>query len=312
VGADGENTDQANLLGELASSGARFAVTTGDVGYPDGSQRNYGDLAQHGSNTSAVFGPSFWARAGDSIPMFYALGNHGLNRSGLLIWPERRAVASSAGRYSMQRYCCVNGSSPQRYPSAWYAFNAGRARFYVLDAAWSNGNLGHGTMYENDHDAHWTTSSAEYGWLQHDLRLHHRPLAFAFLHFPLYADSSTEGSDPWLNGAAALEGLLGRHGVDMVFSGHAHFYERNARSSAGMPVSYVTGGGGATLEPVTGCDPIDRYAIGWSSSSCGAASDPTSQDQVFHFLLVTVDGRTVTVRPTDATGDTFDVHSFRF
>jgi len=84
-----------------------------------------------------------------------------------------------------------------------------------------------------------------------------------------------------------------------------------------MPVSYVTGGGGATLEPVSGCSPIDAYAIGWSYSSsagsaCGAASRPTSVSRVFHYLLVRVDGTTVTVRPTDADGHTFDVQTYRF
>jgi hypothetical protein len=85
-----------------------------------------------------------------------------------------------------------------------------------------------------------------------------------------------------------------------------------------MPVTYVTGGGGADLEPVSGCSAIDAYAIGWSYSSsthgsaCGTASRPTSIDQVFHFLLVTVDGTTVTVAPTDSDGDTFDVQTYDF
>lgn len=57
VDGTGENADQANLMSQIASSGARFAVTTGDTGYPDGSQKNYGDLQQTGSSTSAIFGP---------------------------------------------------------------------------------------------------------------------------------------------------------------------------------------------------------------------------------------------------------------
>jgi hypothetical protein len=126
---------------------------------------------------------------------------------------------------------------------------------------------GDADLYENDDDAHWTTSRAEYQWLQHDLATHPRPLAFAFFHFPLYSDSASEGSDPFLHGDGHLEELLGEHGVDIVFNGHAHFYERNHRSGGGMPVSYVTGGGGADLEPVSHCSSIDAYAIGWSYSS---------------------------------------------
>jgi hypothetical protein len=112
--------------------------------------------------------------------------------------------------------------------------------------------------------------------------------------------------------------VLGKHGVDIVFNGHSHIYERNARSSRGMPISYVTGGGGGKLQPVSGCGPLDRYAMGWAysahthGSSCGGAPAPSSIDHVFHFLLVSVDGRSVKVVPTDEAGRTFDVMRFRF
>ena len=315
VSSNGTNPDQAAVLQQLARSDARFVVMTGDTAYPDGTQRNYGDLVQHGNDTSTVFGPTFWPRVGDSIPSFVPVGNHGLNEALLVNWPERSAVRSSKGRYRMERYCCVNGTSPHQYPSVWYAFGAGRARIYVLDAAWPNGNLGHGDMYQNDHDAHWRITSDEYRWLRHDLQTHPRRVSFAFFHFPLYSDNASESSDPWLNGPRRLEGLLGRYGVDIVFNGHAHIYERNAPSASGMPASYVTGGGGGRLASVSGCRPLDRYAIGWSyhsmnGSSCGAAPTPTSPEEVYHFLLVRVDGATVTITPTDENGNTFDVLTY--
>ena len=318
VDGGGNNGPQADLMSEIAASDTTFALTTGDTAYPSGSQTNYGDLVQRGADTSAVFGPSFWTKAGDAIPLFNAQGNHGMNATSLVNWPQDRAVAASKGTYEMQTYCCANDTDPASYPSSWYAFNAGPARFYVLEASWANSNVGDADLYENDYDAHWTASRAEYRWLRNDLETHHRRLAFAVFHFPLYADSATEGSDPWLHGSGGLEHLLGAHGVDVVFNGHAHIYERNRPSAAGMPVTYVTGGGGADLEPVSGCSSIDAYAIGWSYSSsthgsaCGAASRPTSIDQVFHFLLVTVHGTTVTVAPTDSDGDTFDVQTYDF
>ncbi|MEP6758910.1 MAG: metallophosphoesterase family protein [Actinomycetota bacterium] len=318
VGSTGENLDQENLVSQIASSGARFAVTTGDTAYPDGSQLNYGDLQQTGANTSTVFGPSMWTVAGGSIPLFNAQGNHGLRADALTNWPQDKAVASSSGRYRMETFCCLNGTSSASYPSGWYAFNAGPARFYVLDAAWDNANVGTSSMYGNDHDYHWDVDSAEYQWLQHDLETHPKTLSFAFFHFPLYTDNATERSDPWLQGDDNLEGLLAQHGVDVVFNGHAHIYERNAPSASGMPVSYVTGGGGARVEPVSACTPIDQYAIGWDYSAsthgsrCGAAALPTTIDQVYHFLLVTVDGAQVTVTPTDELGRAFDSKTYDF
>jgi hypothetical protein len=86
-----------------------------------------------------------------------------------------------------------------------------------------------------------------------------------------------------------------------------------------MPVSYVTGGGGAKLEPATVCGAPIAAALGWSysssthGSSCGSLARPTSIDHVFHYLLVTVTGGTkVTVAPTDEQGRTFDVQTYTF
>src|SRR5687767_13718221 len=64
VDPSGQNPDQANLIAQIAASGARFALTNGDNASQVGSQKNYGDLYQTGENTSAVFGPSFWKVAG--------------------------------------------------------------------------------------------------------------------------------------------------------------------------------------------------------------------------------------------------------
>jgi hypothetical protein len=316
VGPSGDNSDQENVIAQIATSGARFAVTTGDTAYPDGSQLNYGDLQQTGGSTSTIFGPAFWAQAGASIPLFNVQGNHGLNTATLTNWPQDKAVASSGGRYEPETYCCANGTSSASYPSEWYAFNAGRARFYVLDAAWDNSNVGTADLYENDYDAHWTIDSDEYQWLQADLEANPKKVSFAFFHFPLYSANATEATDTWLNGPTSLEGLLADHGVDVVFNGHAHIYERNAPSAPDMPVSYVTGGAGARLEPVSVCSPIVQYAIGWDyvagthGSACGSADAPTEVEHVYHYLLVRVDGTTVTVSPTDELGNTFDVRSY--
>jgi hypothetical protein len=66
-----------------------------------------------------------------------------------------------------------------------------------------------------------------------------------------------------------------------------------------------------------GCARTDAYGIGWDPSSgvgskCGSAPKPASATQVYHFVLVTVNGSTVTVRPTDATGRSFDVQTYTF
>lgn len=321
VGTDGTNPDQANLMRQIAGSGARFLMTVGDNGYPNGSQINYGDLHQTGANTSAIFGPSMWAVPGSSIPIFTAAGNHGLSgttHTDITTWTQDNAVASSGGRYQNDVYCCVNGSSSANYGSEWYAFNAGNARFYVLDSAWGDTNGGNATPYANDAAAHFAPGTPEYTWLLNDLQTHSAQLKFAFFHYPLYSNNKSQPSDTYLDGPANLEGLLGSHGVQMVFNGHAHIYERNNPSASGMPISYVTGGGGSTLEPMDGtCASYDAYAVGWSpsklkGSACGSAHPPTAAANVFHFLKVTVKGASVTVTPVDSLGHVFDAHTYTF
>jgi fibronectin type 3 domain-containing protein len=319
VDAAGNNTDQANLLAKVAKSGARFAVTVGDNGYPNGSQVDYGDL-QH-PTTSAIFGAPYWTVPGSSIPIFTAVGNHGLagvQHTDITTWTQASAVASSGGRYQNDVYCCVNGSFSANYGSQWYAFDAGNARFYILDSAWGDTNAGTASPYANDALAHFTPGTPEYEWLLNDLQTHTPQLKFAFSHYPLYSDNKSQPSDTSLQGAANLEGLLGQHGVQILFNGHAHIYQRNNASVSGMPITYVTGGGGGTLEPVGPCvTGVDAYAIGWSptklvGSKCGSATAPASASAVFHFLKVTVSGTSVTVTPTDSQGNTFDVRTYTF
>jgi chitodextrinase len=321
--ADG-NPPQTNLMEVLANSEARFAVTTGDNAYPAGSQANYGDLVQQ---ASGVFGPTFWKLPGASVALFPTIGNHGFDRTELhphlVNWPQERAVALSGGRYIRETYCCRNDIVSDSYPSTWYAFDAGNARLYVLEAAWSDSNLGTASEYQNDYDFHWRPASDEYQWLEQDLAAHPTALKFAFFHYPLYSDMSTEPSNTLLQGADSLEGLLSRYGVNLAFAGHGHIYQRNVKPHAGSLVTYVTGGGGALLQPIgaLGCSEVDAYGIGWSysmgdgsggGSACGSAPVPRTPWQVHHILLVHVNGTTVTVEPINAQGRSFDVQTYDF
>jgi len=317
---DTGNPDQANVMAQLAASGARFAVATGDTGYPAGSQKSYGDLEQTGLDISAVFGPQFWTVVGKSIPMFNSMGNHAPTSTFLTNWPSDAVTAASGGQYAMESYCCVDGITTKDYATAWYAFNEGNARFYILDASWDAANLGTGSQYKDDYDVHWAPGAQhdEYTWLANDLAAHPGALKFAIFHYPLHSDQSSQNSDSFLDGPGHLEALLNQNHVSIAFNGHAHLYQRNTAPPGGV-ISYVTGGGGPALSKIggAGCAPTDAYGIGWSPSTgtgskCGSAPTPTSVTQVFHFLLVTVNGNTVTVTPTDEMGRTFDIQTYAF
>jgi chitodextrinase len=316
TGMSGTNSHQAGVLSQLAQSGARFAVSTGDIGYPVGSEDNYGDLVQRGPDLSTVFAPDFWAVAGARIPLFPATGNHGFNQTFLSTWPQAHAAQTSGGRYQVDTYCCTNGTASAQYPSVWYAFDTGNARFYVLTSAWDEANVGTADQFKNDFDNHWTASSAEYQWLKNDLAAHPGSLKFVFSHYPLYSAHGPNDSDTFLRGPTSLEGLLHQYGASILFNGHDHNYVRNVAPSGGV-ISAVTGGGGAALGVVQACGPPVAYAIGWSNptstgSSCGGAPVPDDISRVYHFLKVSVQGNRVTITPTDERGRTFDVQSYTF
>lgn len=324
--ADGTHPAQANLMAQVLAANPRFAVTTGDNGNHSGSQNNYGDLYTVGAQISGTFGPDFWARPGASIPIFPTIGNHGFGSGAshhphLLNWPQGRAVSQSGGRYARAMYCCLNGTNAVEYPQTWYAFTAGNVRFYLLQTVWQDSNSGTADAYKNDYDYHWTQESEQYNWVKNDLEQHPHLLKLAFFHYPMYSDGKPI-ADVYLRGADSLEGLLASHGVAIAFNGHTHMYQRNLKPHEQGLVSYVTGGGGARLGPIgsSGCGVTTAYALGWSYSSnngagkgsaCGAAR-PNSPDEVHHFLLVSVNGRTVTVTPINSLGQTFDVVTYDF
>jgi hypothetical protein len=302
---------EANVFTQIAASRPNFLVTVGDNAYNDGSQSDYGDV--DGGN---VFTPAYWGQIGATTPGFPAFGNHGFSNYNVHLddWPMDSVVASSGGRFGPNTYCCLSQMAGSKtYSDGWYAFDWGSARFYVLQAAWSDGTGG----YQSDFEGHWSNGmagcgpcGAEMQWLKDDLAAHaSTPMKFAFFHYPLYSDNSHETSDDYLNGADALEGVLAGAGVNIVFNGHAHFYERNKPMIAGSPmVSYVTGGGGGAPEPVDTCSAFDAFAIGSSSRKCPSGN--TTNASVYHFLKVDVDGSGITVTPIDENGTHFDVQHY--
>jgi hypothetical protein len=135
----------------------------------------------------------------------------------------------------------------------------------------------------------------------------------------MYADSNAADTySKYLQGPSSLEGLLNAYGAQMGFSGHVHFYQRNNLPNNNSLITYVVGGGGATLTPIGPiCSSFDDYGIGWSptnlvGSKCGAATAPTDVRQVYSFLMVTVNGFNVTVTPYNELGQSFDTQTYHF
>ena len=305
----------------MANGGSDFAVSTGDIGYPSGTQSTFGDLQHTGRDVSAVFGPRYWPVAGKKLPMYPVPGNHGFTSTFSDMWPSTSIAATSRGRASNGTHT-VNGVS-MITPDYWYAFNAHGWRIYLLTAAWSD--TGVTDPYATDYKVHWAPGASERTWLTNDLTANSAMPKIAVMHYPPYsAVRSGDIQDRYLtappDGSQSVENLLATHNVKLLLSGHSHIYERN-RPHHGM-VSIISGGGGADLNPVdsslggrcaqtypdTG-GAVVAVARGWSSSggsACNGAAKPTSAAQVYHYVRVTLGSGTARVEAIDSTGTVFD------
>lgn len=102
----------------------------------------------------------------------------------------------------------------------YYTFAAGNVRFFALDS--------------NRPDR------AELAWIDEALSGADDAWKICYFHHPLYSNGVRHG--PALELRVLLEPILQRHGVDVVFSGHDHVYER-LTPQAGIAY-FVTGAGG--------------------------------------------------------------------
>ena len=212
--AGGINADQTNLLSQISSSGARFAVMTGDTAYPGGGQGEYGDLQQSGVDSQHDLRPDLLDSARPVHPRVQRRRESRFHRRS-----GSAAELARAERGGGVRWTVRDGKLPfdqwhdrQELPSAWYAVDAGNTRLYMLTAAWADGNIGSAsTPYDIDQLAHWRPGAAEYEWLKGDLLAHPNAVKMAFWHYPLFADSSGQPSDAFLQGGSGtLAGVAER------------------------------------------------------------------------------------------------------
>jgi predicted MPP superfamily phosphohydrolase len=123
-------------------------------------------------------------------------------------------------------------------------------------------------------------------WLTEQLKNSKDDWKICYFHHPLYSDGDTHG--PSVDLRVVLEPLFVAAGVNVVFSGHDHIYER-IKPQKGITY-FVAGSGGQLRKGDT-----NRSAI------TAAAFD---QDQAF--MLVEIDGQTMTFQAVSRMGKIVD------
>lgn len=261
------------VYGDLRSGHAAHAeVVAGLVREAPVVVLNTGDLVVHGSEESA------WqtyfdiaAPLGAIAPIVPALGNHDASRGGT-------GAAKTWNLFGLKT------ASPAKSPPGWMSFDLADVHFIILDSNQMN-------------------NRAQHSWLEADLaqvrRRPRRPRAvFAFCH---------EG--PWSNGPHGGSSLmvqefaprLAAGGVDVLFSGHDHLFERGLGVTPSGPLPYVVaGGGGAPLYNPT-CQPMSMPAFAPAVGVPGPlpACPPSviTLIKAYHYVMVEVGANGITLCP---------------
>jgi hypothetical protein len=169
-----------------------------------------------------------------------------------------------------QRYFAPFHMEGRRY----YTYDCSRdsVRFFVLDSNYM--------------------TPEQVSWLDEALRSARERWKIAYFHHPIYSTGDTHGSDVGLR--RTLEPLFREHGVDVVLSGHEHFYER-LRPQHG--VQYFISGGAGKLRP----GDIERDASLFAKG----------YDERHHFMLVEVAGDALFFQAVSDEGTTIDAGTIR-
>lgn len=148
----------------------------------------------------------------------------------------------------------------------YYAFAKGPVAFFVLDSNYMDPN--------------------QLDWLERELQNSRSRWKIAYFHHPLYSSGGRHGSEKDLR--ALVEPLFLKYGVNAVFAGHEHFYER-IRPQKG--IYYFTAGGSAKLR---------RGNIRRGSLTAAGF------DQDLSFMLVEIAGDDLHFQAISRTGATVD------
>lgn len=195
----------------------------------------YGDNRTNATPHAAVvaealtYGPDFMLNSGDIVDatnytQFFSIEKDLLRNAVIFPSPGNHDI-SSQYQYGFDR------------PN-WYSFRWSNAFFISIST-----------------DDNYATGSTQYNWVESQLQAAKADPTiqwiFAFHHYPVYSSGSNHGSTADMQ--TSLNNLYKQYGVDVVFNGHDHIYERVLRDGINY---YVTGGGGAPLysigTPVTG------------------------------------------------------------
>ncbi len=209
-----------------------------------------GDLAYGDGKLSQLEGTFFdvYADLLRSVPFFPNSGNHDYK-------------TQAAAPYRQVFELPGNGSADTH--ERWYSFDWGDVHFVALDTE--------------------RVGDQQIDWLEKDLASNSLTWTVAYLHRPPYS-SGFHGSSTGVR--RAFSPLFEEYGVQVVFAGHDHDYERTKPIGG---VTYVVTGGG-----------------GLSTRSVGRSSYTAFSEDALHFVFAEVKESAMVLHAVDGVGREFD------
>lgn len=287
-----DTSSQANIANNQNADDTPLLITVGDNAYQNGTQSDWDNNA---------FIPAYENQILRRAVFIPTLGNHDLNDVGDDNWQDSVEIKMHAKPH--------NGPSGQA--ERYFSFDHGDAHFVILD---SNPPA---------------LNSQQANWLDADLAANTRKWTFVSLHHPPYSCANgliSFGSDFTVRGL--FSPILEKHGVDLVFDGHDHLYERTGfvdeyvagggSGSDGLGTRYImTGGGGENLDSAANSDGGGAYRqplfgsksyCPWLSNTCpsGVGGQYCSFARFQHAEVRIVNNTTLTLRAIDENDNVFD------
>jgi len=212
----------------------------------------------------------YYASTMGSVPFFPCPGNHDYQ-----------------GQPDAAPYLAVHAFPSEGIPSPdigrYYSFDWGNVHFVSLDAhlALERAVNANGPMLR---------------WLDYDLRTTRQYWRVVFFHYPPYAtgQNTNDVHSQWVR--QYVVPIMERHGVQLVFSGHEHSYQRSvpirrsSRVGSNVGTTYFTTGGG-------GCE------ILYPASTTTLVEASKSE---YHYVRVEVQGTRIVIRSIRHDGTELD------
>jgi len=158
----------------------------------------------------------------------------------------------------------------------WYSFDYGNAHFIMLDSDTEELDEG----------------GEQLSWLIKDLEENHATWTFVFFHHPPFTAGGNYYKKDRIYRKNLLHPVFEKYGVDMVFNGHDHNYERTlpiVSREGEKPITYIVCGNGGTSMRYVGRREWTLYA-----------------ERVFGFVMIRIDGTTLFFQSINVDGKVID------